>query len=61
MKQDDKPVFKQIGGSVVSSNPEHMAFSTDALSNFPKQEMKKKREDRMKTTPQIKGKHRQPK
>jgi len=30
-----QPELKQTGGSVVSLNPEHMAFSTAVLSNFP--------------------------
>jgi len=31
-----KPSRKQTSGSVVSSNPEHTAFSTDLFSSLPK-------------------------
>jgi hypothetical protein len=37
----NKPSRKQISGSVVSSNPEHTAFSTELFSSLPKVKVQK--------------------
>ena len=40
-QNDGKPPLKHTEGSVASSNPAHMAFSTAVLSNFPSQKTNK--------------------
>lgn len=38
--KDCRPSLKQIAGSVVSSNPEQIAFKTATLSNLPEEKKK---------------------